>query len=96
MPNETGGPWVMGEPTTNRAEHKCVDGATKYFRADKCVACLTARLAAAEAERDVARRCARHFHKDAVSHGMLGSDAAWETVCPWLMEDEAAKGGLDE
>lgn len=49
MPNETGGPWVMGEPASNRAEHKCVDGTTKYFRADICVACLTARLAEAEA-----------------------------------------------
>lgn len=45
---------------------------------------------------DEARRCARHFHRDAVSHGMLGSDAAWETACPWLTVEAAQAAGGGE
>ena len=85
MPNETGGPWVMGEPAFNRAEHKCVDGTTKYFRADNCVACLTARLAEAEA---AARFYARYY--DGPSEALLGE--ADRKAFQWIERAEKAGG----
>lgn len=47
--SEYDGLWVLGQPTMKRIEHACVDGSTKYFPETACVACLTARLAEAEA-----------------------------------------------
>lgn len=47
---------------------------------------LTARLAAAEAERDEARIVAQLYHDDATAHGRLESDTLYEAKFPWLVE----------